>query len=185
MTINKIKQANKPFTTFFNQVIQNIFSAEIVGVYCYLLSLPTDWIINKNHLMNHFKFGRDKLTRIMKWLNDNYLIEYEITRNNDGTIKYKTTVVHDGNDFIEKILKKELLKNLSTEKSSIPLKNRTLDNPDSGKSAPYIINNKYKINKKIKKEKPSLLSFKSKDQKPQSKFWEPGNPDYDRVNNLK
>lgn len=139
-----VRQAQKSFTTHLNQVMQNIPDAFILGVYCYLSSLPHDWIVNRNHLMKHFDVGRDKIKNAMAWLNANFLIEYEQDRNLDNTFSKSLIVVKDGCDFIEKIINNQQHDSdgLKTSPAAVAggLKFRSTEKPLDGKTAPTYIN---------------------------------------------
>ncbi len=166
-----VKQSQKSFTTFLNEVLQQLPSAVVLGVYVYLSSLPPTWVVNKQHLMNHFKLGRDKVGDILKWMNDNHLLSYERDRNPDGTLGKVAIVIKDGKDFIEHInAKKEgttLLKTSSVvevvDKSPTTLlKNQSVVKPECGKSAPtYNINNI----KEIRSENKQKSFYNNADQK--------------------
>jgi hypothetical protein len=139
LNIKLVRQENKSFTTLYNSVIQNITDAFALGVYCYLSSLPHDWIVSKKQLMNHFNVGKDKISSTMSWLNKNNLIEYLQERNEDGKMGSHVIIVKDGSSFDGG--------KAGYRKSRLPEK------PVTGKSAPtnIIINtNEIKDTKEIK-----------------------------------
>lgn len=159
-----VRQQKKTFTTYLNDVIQSIRDGFTLAVYIYLGSLPPDWSINKQHLMNHFGVGRDKIQSALTWMHRNKLIEYDQKRNSDGTLSTSGIVVKDGQEYIEEILKKQLLNTATLETRTVAnfpdstalLKIRNPDNPDSGKSAPT----KYIDNTKQNKKRESTLAQK-------------------------
>ncbi len=171
-----VKQSHKHFTTFLNEVIQNVPHALVLGVWVYLSSLPPAWNVNRQHLINHFGIGREKLGKVLKWLNDNQLLEYERGRRSDGVYTGKVAIIiKDGKDFVEQIINKKEPKSTIPEISTVDdspvdkpeivdnysttlLENHILDNPQCGESA--AINKTYIINK-TKEEKPSFDQKKS------------------------
>lgn len=154
-----VRQAKKSFTTHLNEVLQNIKCGFTLGVYCYLSSLPHDWVVNKNHLMKHFDVGRDKIKNAMSWLNSNHLIEYEQDRESDGKMGKSLIIVKDGTDFIKNFVNKQEhdtggLKNRPTVNLTGGLKNRRTVKPLDGKTAPTYINIKdTKTNKERERQK--------------------------------
>lgn len=85
--ITYLAKEHIPFTVLPNHVLQKINSTDALAIYCYLASLPNDWIINKQHLMNHFDMGRDKINKAINLLKDKNLIEFTQEKNSDGTYK--------------------------------------------------------------------------------------------------
>jgi hypothetical protein len=157
-----VRQEKKSFTTYLNDVIQNVRDGFVLAVYVYLASLPPEWKVNKKHLMLHFGVGRDKISSALAWLRRHKLLEYERERNPDGTLAAVGIAVKDGQDFIEKVLNKQLLNTTHPETRVVVttvLKNQALVKPDSGKSEPI----KYIYNKKeIKKREKQKLRAEKK-----------------------
>jgi len=157
-----------PFTVLPNDVVQQIKSPMALGLWCYLMSLPDKWEVNRQHLMNHFEIGRDRLDTVLKWLIDHKLIEYIWVRNTKGLVEKVTLHVKNGKDFLNYIKNQNLdttgLKSLPLVKPqpvdnslSTTLKNHSVDNPLSGESAPIkeIIN----TSGKDEKEKSNIKHF--------------------------
>lgn len=99
LNLKLVRQENKSFTTLYNSVVQNITDAFNLGVYCYLSSLPHNWVVSKKQLMNHFCVGKDKISSTMAWLNKNNLIEYIQERKEDGKMGNHIILVKDGSSF--------------------------------------------------------------------------------------
>lgn len=159
LTFEQIRQENKPFTTIFNDVIQNIKDSETLGVYCYLSSLPQNWNVNKTHLMNHFEFGIDKIKKIMSWLNDKQLIEYHRTRDDQGHMGKIYILVKNGVDFISNFVKKH-------EHNTIGVKTTPLDNhrcENHARGNPLHINTIEDINTTIIKKQQRYAHRKKRD----------------------
>jgi hypothetical protein len=150
LDFNYIKQAHKPFTTFLNDVLQNIKDPLVLGVYVYLSSLPPLWSVNKAHLMDHFKVGRDKIGHVLKFLNDAQLLSYDRERDDRGMLGKVSIIILDGVEFSKNLPKNSTLLSSSAVEQSTLLKIQTMDNPGSGETAP--INNIY-IKNKTKKNK--------------------------------
>lgn len=160
-----------PYVQANTFVIQNITNAEALAVWIYLLTLPKDWLVMKAHVKKHFKIGDDKIKRIFAYLNKHGLIEYIKERDAKGRMgKILEIRILNGSRFISE--------QMTTGVKSTPPVNQTSGKPPTTKN----------INKQIKqKEKKKQIGFLkdrkiNKEMKQATKFWEPGNPDYDRVN---
>ena len=134
----KIKQEKIPFTQHLNYVLQNLRDPVALAVWCYLTSLPDDWIVHRNQLMEHFGIGRDKLASALKCLHDNHLIEYVIDKNEKGKFESGHMMVKAGHEF-------EVIHRFQ----STPLKNRTPENQYTGKQH---LQKKQNTNKDFKKK---------------------------------
>ncbi len=171
----RLKNEKVPYTIHLNYVIQNVKDHLALAIWVYLTSQADNWNVNRTQLMNHFDIGRDKLGNALKYLNENQLIEYIQEKNDEGKFQVSHIVVKCGYEF------EQLHKKLSTESDTAPLKNRTTVLPDTGKTA--AINKVIYINKQ--KEKKDAFAFEDQkirnEPKQRARFWEPGNPDYDRV----
>ena len=71
---------NSKFTTVFNIVLNNEnLSLAAKGLYCYLTSLPDDWVIYKNEIIKHHKNGRSSFGSAWDELEENgYLVGADI-----------------------------------------------------------------------------------------------------------
>lgn len=94
-----IEHEKVPFTLIHTTVIQTITDHFAGFIWVYLHSLPSDWKINKTHLLKHFDIGEDKLKKHMAYLNRASLIEYVRTRSEDGTLSAITIRVLNGLKF--------------------------------------------------------------------------------------
>lgn len=141
----RLKHEKRPFSTYMNSVIQNIKHPLALAIWVYLGSLPDDWKVHRNHLMEHFDVGRDKLADALKYLNDHKLIEYIQEKLESGKFGTSHVMVKCGYEF--ELMTK--LQKLSTDFTA-PLKNRNTVSPYNGKTAPTntIINTNTKNNKK-------------------------------------
>jgi len=155
---NYLRQQKLPSTTIPTGVLQNIKDTDVLAVYCYLASLPCGWEVNRKHLMNHFQKGRDKIDHVLKWLNNNHLLEYHRERKEDGKLGIGFIIVKDGIDFVKNVVNNQEhntrpLKTSGVAKRTRPLKNPGLVKPGSGKSGTYINNNIYNNKDNIKAER--------------------------------
>lgn len=70
-TMNRLKHDEiEPFTITLNETINAITDPAALGIYCYLSGKPEDWEISVQHLMNHFKKGREFINARLKYLRD-------------------------------------------------------------------------------------------------------------------
>lgn len=180
------KQQKIPFTTLPNYVLQNFHDGLALGIWAYLISLPTTWHVNREHLMKHFNLGRDKLDGVIKVLIDNYLFTYKRLRDDKGRHSGTEIIVNDGTEFNEKIVK-NINNNPTTLKTRIvdvnqypcgfaneslnndhstTLKNRVTDNPGHGKSAPI----KETLLIKEKENKKAFSNFQNQKPKQSSGY---------------
>lgn len=88
--IIKSKQSSN-YTVLPNDVFNQNFSVEAIGLLAYLLSLPHDWVVYKKNLSDKLNLGREKLDRIFKELIEKgYIISVE--KRISGKITYEHTV---------------------------------------------------------------------------------------------
>ena len=131
LDFEKITREKVPFTMILTKVIQKIDDHFAGFIWVYLSSLPPDWDVNKQHLMNHFGIAEQKLKKHMAYLCKHKLIEYIRIRREDGTLGPVTINVLCGNDF----------------ESSTGMKIHPVEEPPGGKSSTYKENNINKENK--------------------------------------
>jgi hypothetical protein len=163
-----------PYVQANTHVIQNITNAEALAVWIYLLTLPKDWLVMKAHVKKHFKMGDDKIKRIFAYLNKQGLIEYIKQRDSKGRMGRILEIrVLNGSRFVSE--------QITTGVKSTPPVIHTSGKHPTTKD----------INKQIKEKEKKKQVFALKDQKINNrelkqtvKFWEPGNPDYDRVHRV-
>lgn len=91
MSIIKSKHAGN-FTVIPNDILKANISFEAIGLLCYLLSLPHDWVVYKKNIMIDKGIGREKLDRIFKELTDlGYIITVKKI-NTVGQFEYEHVV---------------------------------------------------------------------------------------------
>lgn len=184
----KIKQEKIPFTMHLNYVLQNVRHPLALAIWVYLTSLPEDWEVHRNQLMDHFNVGRDKIKDALSYLNKNHLIQYYQDKLENGTFGDHHILVKSGHEF-------EVIHRNATG----GLKNRSTEKPLDGKTAPT----KEINNKKEKKDKnksfcasppKSQSSWKAENEKKHDwadqkkpelhstvKEWGPGHPTWESL----
>jgi hypothetical protein len=86
----------KNFTHLGNEIFASNLSPESLGILCYILHLPDDWIVRKKQLMSHFSIGRDKVNNVFKELKEaGYIAEVIKIRGNGGKFDGVNYVVYD------------------------------------------------------------------------------------------
>lgn len=98
MSNNLIKRTKRRhnFTVLMNEVFQSKLQADSLGVLCYLLSLPDDWVLHKTHLMKHFGIGREKMDRIFKELEaSGFMLAMNMIRTKEGKFIGRSYIVYD------------------------------------------------------------------------------------------
>jgi hypothetical protein len=161
MSVQKfiVGEKTSNFTTFSNKVLQGFNNYEALGLYAYLLSLPTGWEFYKDQLSTHGNIGRDKINKLLKILENHNLVRISQVRNVKGQFSHFDLQVLDGNDF--------KINNITENKEPFTEKpftdNQLLDNSSYKRN----IN---KLNKKNKLNNKSFcVSRLSKDEKPKPK----------------
>lgn len=136
-----------PFTILLNDVIQQIQDLELLGLYSYLASLPTEWVINKEHLKSHFQIGTKKIESLFRKLihmglllkeefrekgryvgvNYRLCLGFHRSAENGATVNGATAKeVHINNIYNKKINNKEIKeKEIYKEKENKPLANKS------------------------------------------------------------
>ena len=77
------------FTPISNNLIQNEnLSLEAIGLICFIVSLPSDWIIYKHWIQNAVKMNRTKFDRIWKECVKAGYIKSTKIRTNSGQFTY-------------------------------------------------------------------------------------------------
>lgn len=113
-----------PYTQVNNNVVQNMTNCEAFHVWAYLLSLPADWRVVKEHLKNHFGFGNQKIKKIFAYLHLCNLIEYTRARTAEGKMHKVEIRVLNGSRF-NNVTEKKLVHTTGSEIHPV-------DNPPGG-----------------------------------------------------
>jgi DNA replication protein DnaC len=75
-----------PYDIFSREVVQSIKNPVALGMYCYLMSKPANWVPCRTHLMNHFDIGRDRYQKAMDDLKALGVVYVLTVRNDKGQI---------------------------------------------------------------------------------------------------
>ena len=86
VSIRRGPRPDANFTIIRNGLLNYPFSAESLGVICYLLSKPDNWQISKKELGSRFKVGRDKINRIINELCEAGYMEKHQPRDESGKL---------------------------------------------------------------------------------------------------
>lgn len=82
------KDRDKPYVVLDKKFLNDVnLSMKAKGLLAYLLSLPDDWQIYENEIVQHHKDGRDSLKSAIKELMDNNYIERTRIRDSNGHLK--------------------------------------------------------------------------------------------------
>ncbi len=131
LDFDTITHEQKPFTTIFNHVIQDISDAFAGFIWVYLQTLPPNWNVNSKQLMKHFGIGHQKLKKHLKFLVDYNLIEYHQKRTEQGRWSRGSIHVLNGSRYEVKIL-------VEPPKTQRPIDSEPQDeNTGAGFSATY------------------------------------------------
>jgi DNA-binding MarR family transcriptional regulator len=65
MNITRHKRPDIGWITISQTVFQSSLSAPALGILCYLLSMPDDWVVHSSQLRKRFDFGRDKMGSLL------------------------------------------------------------------------------------------------------------------------
>lgn len=96
MHIRVDKSKQKPYLVMNKTVLTDPkLSLQAMGLHCYLLSLPDDWIIYEKELLTHFSNGRDSLRATIKELVDAGYITKSQTRDSSGKLSYCDYVIRE------------------------------------------------------------------------------------------
>jgi hypothetical protein len=137
---NYLKISKQPFTTLINKTIDLIPDPAAIGIYVYLASKQTDWVIQEKDLMNRFGVGRDYIRSRMKVLKEVGLLIKQAVRNDKGQILHWETI----------------LLNQITENTSPGNNDYITENPPSGK--PRHLDNPTHIKKRSREINNSNIS---------------------------
>lgn len=89
MSVTKLHKEEIGFVQISNETISLITDPAALGIYCYLFSKPSDWVIVGKQVQKHFGIGKDKYQSCMRVLRELGLVK--LTRDHhDGKITGST-----------------------------------------------------------------------------------------------
>ena len=94
-----IEHEKLPYTILNTHVIQNITNPVAGFMWVFLQSLPSNWKVNKFHLMKHFDISERTYQRHMAYLSSSNLIQHTRTRFANGTLGSVNLRVLNGSKF--------------------------------------------------------------------------------------
>jgi hypothetical protein len=127
----------EPFTIILNETLNAITDPGALGIYCFLASKPADWDIQNQHLMNHFKKGREYIENRLKHLREIGALVTVPVRDDNGRFIARET--H---------LKRKILPTIRVSQSVVDNRVHCSGPPEST----VVDHNIKKINKELKKD---------------------------------
>lgn len=88
-----LKHNGLSFTTLINDTLELIENPATLGIYVYLASKPSDWVINETNLQNRFRKGRDFIKERIDELKSLRLLKKYSIRDDKGQIVRWETVL--------------------------------------------------------------------------------------------
>lgn len=200
---SKVYREGCPFTQIKNEIIEHIKDNDAYRIYSYLAAKSRDWVVVKEWTAKVCGVGERKAKQVWAYLRRCGLIEYHITRDDKGIIVKHDLKVLNGSKFLPD--EPFLCESKPTGAENAPLDDiHRCNYPPSGEStrvdfAPLLNKDLTKQDFALrKKEKSFCVSENQKranerkhdwavpkpvNEQPRqtTKFWEPGNPDYDRL----
>jgi hypothetical protein len=166
-----LRHEKKPFAMILIDVLKKLTNSDALALWCHLQGMTENWVVNKQYIMNHFGWGRDKTTKALRHLEYLKLLENIKEKNPDGTFKNSVIIVKCGHDFNPCTENQSMDENVKKVNSEITENQSTVDwlSVDGlsvdGKTAPTIYNNNT-LNKKYEREAPSLRAALTENFKP-------------------
>lgn len=159
-----IDASSMGFTTHLNYILQNVLGhdLELIGLWCYLTSLPPNFHISKTFLRKKFSIGRHKMDDLFSTLEHLGLLHQEQKRDEKGHFLHTFCAIYSGLELLQESFKNsaksapvaQISSKKNTHEKSTTLKNNGLekkpDYPLSRNRGPRKldsnINNIYNIN---------------------------------------
>ena len=93
------EKKERDFTVINNTVLKDArISWKAKGLFCYLLSLPEDWIIYQSELLNHATDGRESLRNAIQELEQLGYLQIEKKRDGKGHFTTIYRVIENPNE---------------------------------------------------------------------------------------
>lgn len=196
--ITDVSYESIPFTQIANEVIFKIKDNDAFRIWSFSIAKSPDWEVIKEFTEKQCGVGERKGKQVWSYLQRCGLCMTVIHRNEQGQIIKHELRILNGSNFNEN---EPFIKQKTSGAETAPIANHhRCKNPPGGETtrvemSPLLnkenknIENKSNKDKSFYKkqnEKKPEWAEKSKNElKQNAKFWEPGNPDYDRVNGVK
>lgn len=105
VSIENLQKANLEYMRIPNYILQGIKNITALSVYLYMRSLPLGTDIQKEHIRKELGLSKYMIDKVFVFLHENYLIEYERTRDSNGKMTGIKTKVLDGSIYYENKVK--------------------------------------------------------------------------------
>lgn len=93
--IRSVDSTPQNFTPLSNKLLQNNkLSLDTRGLLCFLISLPSDWIVYKENIQKQLGFGRKRMDRMWSEAKKGGYLQTEKYREDNGTWNY-TYIISD------------------------------------------------------------------------------------------
>jgi hypothetical protein len=81
----RLRHDRVPFEIVPRDVIQSIPNPDALAIWVYLLTKPTNWVVRKTEIMEHFSIGRDRYAAAMRYLRDEKLVVHTHIKDETGS----------------------------------------------------------------------------------------------------
>ncbi len=93
--IRSVDSTPQNYTPLSNKLLQNNkLSLDTRGLLCFLISLPSDWVVYKENIQKQLGFGRKKMDRMWSEAKKGGYLQTEKYREDNGTWNY-TYIISD------------------------------------------------------------------------------------------
>jgi hypothetical protein len=126
--IYKLKKPFLPYTILSNRVLQRLNNSDALAIWVYLQSMPPDWVVRREQIMDQFGLGRQRFDKARRQLEEAGLWVVEIERDKGGCISNRLITImpetpQDG--LIHKMDKPTLKENRPHTKETLRTKETT------------------------------------------------------------
>jgi len=90
----KLRHDKVPFEIIPRDVAQAITNPDALAIWVYLITKPTNWVVRKAEIMDHFSIGRDRYADSMKMLKEMGLVTIAHVQNEQGHMEGTVIWVH-------------------------------------------------------------------------------------------
>lgn len=117
-----------PYTILSNRVLQRLNNSDALAIWVYLQSMPPDWVVRREQIMDQFGLGRQRFDKARRQLEEAGLWVVEIERDKGGCISNRLITImpetpQDG--LIHKMDKPTLKENRPHTKETLRTKETT------------------------------------------------------------
>lgn len=95
MNIIRSKRPDIGWTTISQTVFRADLDLKQLGLLCYLLSLPEDWVVHTSQLCTQFKIGKNTARSLVRHLRQIGFVHYQPGRRTNGRYTSPHYIVND------------------------------------------------------------------------------------------